>query len=271
MPFIRSFFWSGVLILILASVAYSAESANCKKILVTGNAEYPPLTWQDKTNPKKLIGFAVELLEIAFSEIGIEVDARYVGHWARAQHEVKLGNIDMLGGAYITEERKTYMDYVIPPFVMDPTVIFVKKENSFPFEKWEDLIGLAGGTPIGNSYGERFDKFAEEHLTIERIAKLSQAFKMLEFERSDYVIYGLYPGLAEAEVTGLEGKIEYLLNSVISEGLYFAFSKKSPCNCQEIKGHLAKKVKAFSEQKLPDKLIKKYLEIWKEQVKPVIK
>lgn len=265
----KRFFFSGVLILLFANVAFSAESDQCKKILVTGNAEYPPLTWQDKTNPKKLIGFAVELLEIAFNEIGIEVEARYVGPWARAQYEVKSGNIDMIGGAYITEERKTYMDYVLPPFVMDPTVIFVKKGKSFPFEKWEDLIGLSGVTPIGNSYGEKFDKFAEDHLTINRIAKLSLAFKMLEYERSNYLVYGLYPGLAEAEVTGLDDKIEYLTNSVISEGLYFTFSKKSPCNCQQIKDHLAKKIKEFSDQSLPDKLITKYLKVWKEQSKPI--
>ncbi len=225
------------------------------------------LTWQDKSNPKKLIGFAVELLEIAFNEIGILVDARYVGPWARAQSEVKHGNVDMLGGAYITDERQTYMDYIIPPFVMDPTVIFVKKGKSFHFEKWEDLIGLTGGSPIGNSYGEKFDSFAKKNLKIELVPKINQAFKKLVRERNDYVIYGMYPGLAEAEVTGFGNTIEYLSNSIISEGLYFTISKKSPCNSSKIKEHLTRKVKEFTEKKIPEKLIKKYLQIWREQSK----
>ncbi len=265
----KSIFWASVIIILLTGTAYSAESVQCKKIVISGNAEYPPLTWQDKSNPKKLIGFAVELLEIAFSDTEIEVDARYVGPWARAQNEVKQGNIDMLGGAYITEERQTYMDYIIPPFVMDPTVIFVKKGKPFHFEKWEDLIGLTGGTPLGNSYGEKFDSFAKKNLKIELVPKINQAFKKLARERNDYVIYGMYPGLAEAEATGFSDKIEHLSNSIISEGLYFTISKKSPCNSRDIKDHLSRKVKEFSEKKIPDKLIKKYLQIWREQSKPV--
>lgn len=43
---------------------YAADYGACQKILVTGNAEYPPLTWQDKQHPDKLTGFAVELLEM---------------------------------------------------------------------------------------------------------------------------------------------------------------------------------------------------------------
>ena len=140
-----------------------------------------------------------------------------------------------------------------------------QKLDQIKFEKWEDLIGLKGGTPIGNSYGEAFDKFEKEKLTIERVPKLVQAFEKLDVGRNRYVVYGLYPGLADAEVTGFKDKIDYLPNSIISEGLYFTISKKSPCNCQKIKDHLTKKVKAFSEQKLPEQLMDKYLKIWKEQ------
>jgi len=250
---------------LLAGIACADECGQCKKIIISGNAEYPPLTWQDKKNPDKITGFAVELLEMVCKDIGIAVEGKYAGPWARAQDNVKNGTVDMLGGAYITEERKTYMDYIIPPFVADPTVIFVKKGDEFKFEKWEDLIGLKGGAPIGNSYGERFDKFEKEKLTIERVPKLQQAFDKLEAGRNRYVVYGLYPGLAEAEVTGRRDKINYLPNSVISEGLYFTISKKSPCNCQKVKEHLTKKVKEFSDRKLPEQLMEKYLKIWKEQ------
>ncbi len=256
-----------IFMILLPVIANADECGQCKKIIISGNAEYPPLTWQDKKNPAKITGFAVELLEIACKDIGIAVEGKYVGPWARAQDNVKNGTVDMLGGAYVTEERKTYMDYIVPPFVMDPTVVFVKKGDEFKFEKWEDLIGLKGGTPIGNSYGELFDKFEKENLTMERVAKLEQAFDKLEAGRNKYVVYGLYPGLAEAEATERRDKISYLANSVISEGLYFTISKKSPCNCEKVKEHLTKKVKEFSDQKLPEQLMEKYLDIWKEQSK----
>lgn len=254
-----------VFMILLSGIAYADECDQCKKIIISGNAEYPPLTWQDKKNSEKITGFAIELLEIACKDIGIAVEGKYVGPWARAQDNVKNGAVDMLGGAYITEERKTYMDYIIPPFVMDPTVVFVKKGDQFKFDKWEDLIGMKGGAPIGNSYGELFDKFEKEKLTIERVPKLDQAFEKLVAGRNRYVVYGLYPGLAEAEVTGRREQIGYLANSIISEGLYFTISKKSPCNCEKVKEHLTKKVKEFSDQKLPEQLMEKYLEIWKEQ------
>ncbi|MBF0412356.1 MAG: transporter substrate-binding domain-containing protein [Desulfamplus sp.] len=260
----RNFFLASIMLL-LASIAYADECEPCKKIIVSGNFEYPPLTWQDKKNPDKIIGFAIELLEIACKDIGIEVEGKFVGPWARTQNEVKNGNVDMIGGMYITEERKKYMDYIIPPIIMDPTVVFVKKGDKFKFEIWEDLIGLSGGAPIGNSYGEEFDRFAKEKLSIERVSTLVQAFKKLESGRNRYLVYGLYPGLAGAEITGFRDKIDYLPNSVISEGLYFTISKKSPCNCQKIKEHLTKKVKEFSSQKLPEQLMEKYLKIWKEQ------
>jgi polar amino acid transport system substrate-binding protein len=253
---------------LLATMAVSAraqEGDPCKVVIVSGNAEYPPLTWRDKQHPDRITGFAIELLALAFKDLGITVEARYVGPWARAQDMVRQGEVDMLAGAYITEERKTYMDYITPPFIMDPTVVFVKKGDKLRFNTWDDLIGLKGGTPIGNSYGEKFDAFEKEHLDIERVPKLSQAFDKLEAGRNRYVIYGLYPALAEAEVTGRRGRITYLTNSVISEGLYFTFGQKSPCNTPRIKAHLESKVREFTRKKLPEQLMEKYLKLWKEQ------
>ena len=238
----------------------------CQKIIVSGNAEYPPLTWQDKDDEGKLTGFAVELLKMAFIDTQIEIRARYAGKWKRTQTEVKIGNVDILCGAYITEERKKYMDYIFPCFVMDPTVIFVKKGGNFKFKSWQDLKKLLGGAPIGNSYGESFDRYEKKHLLIERVPKVVQGFKKLVSGRNDYFIYGLYPGLAEAEVSNFSDKIDYLDNSVISEGLYFTISKKSPCNCDAVKRHLTKKIIEFKEKNIPETLMKKHLKIWREQV-----
>ncbi len=250
---------------LLSGMAWAGDCDSCKVITVTGNAEYPPLTWRDKRDPTRITGFAIELLEIAFKDLGIKVESRYVGPWARAQANVRGGLVDMLAGAYITEERKTYMDYITPPFIQDSTVIFVKKGREFRFESWDDLMGLRGGAPIGNSYGEAFDRFEKEKLNIERVPLLDQAFDKLQAGRNHYVVYGLYPGLAEAEVSGRREWLTYLPNSVISEGLYFTISKKSPCNCPMIREHLARKVKEMAAQKLPEQLLEKYLRIWKEQ------
>jgi polar amino acid transport system substrate-binding protein len=243
----------------------SVGSAECEKIVATGNAEYPPILWRDKANPGKLIGVSVELLERAFGELGITVEAKDVGSWARAQQDARKGKTDILAGAFITEERKTYMDYIIPPFMTVPSVIWVMKGQTFPFENWDSLIGLKGGTLINNSFGEKFDTFAKEKLTIEGVPRIEQAFKKMEAGRNRYVVYELYQGLAIAEITGFKDKIEYLPNPVSEEGLYFTFSKKSPCNQDKLKEHLTQKVKAYLEQKTTSTLLEKYLKIWKQQ------
>lgn len=251
--------------ILFTGMAHAQGLGPCKTITVTGNAEYPPLTWQDKRDPGRMTGFAVELLELALKDLGIQVVGKYVGPWARAQANVKSGQVDMLVGAYITEERKAYMDYIVPPFIMDPTVIFVRKGDSFKFETWNDLVGLRGGAPIGNSYGEAFDRFEQARLTIERVPRIDQAFDKLLTGRNRYVVYGLYPGLAEAESSGRREQLSYLSNSVISEGLYFTFSKKSPCNTPQLREYLAKKVREMVGRKLPEQLMEKYLKVWKEQ------
>ncbi|GBC59392.1 amino acid ABC transporter substrate-binding pro tein [Desulfonema ishimotonii] len=255
----------GMFIVLFSSMACGAD---CVRITATGNAEYPPILWRDKAEPQKLVGVSIELLQQAFGDLGITVEGKYVGNWARAQSTARDGSVDMLAGAFITEERKTYMDYVTPPFMMTPSVIFVMKGQAFPFSSWEDLVGLKGGTLINNSFGEKFDRFAAEKLSIEGVASIEQAFRKMAAGRNRYVVYERYQGLAISEVTGFRDKIEYLPNSVINEGLYFTFSKKSTCNTPDLRAHLARKVRKFTEQKLPDVLVGKYLKIWKAQHSP---
>lgn len=249
-----------ILVFLFVNMAYSSEN---EIITVTANGEFPPISWQDKDNPKKITGVSIELLEMAFREKGISVEAKYVGPWKRAQLNVQNGEIDMLAAPYINEERQVYFDYIFPAFMEDPVVIFVKKGQIFPFEKWEDLIGMTGGTPLGNSYGEKFDKFAKEKLTIEWVSSVELVFRKLEYGRNRYLVYGLYSGLAEAQRTGFENKIEYLPNDVSTEGMYMAFSKKSPF--KKYIPFLGQKMKEYKESKIPEKLVEKYLKIWKEQ------
>jgi len=250
----------GTLIIFLsANLAYSEE---CKKIVVSGDPEYPPFTWKDKNN-NKLWGTFVELLEKAFSELNLPVEAKYVGNWARAQLNARRGAIDILAGPIYTEERAVYMDYVFPEFSIEPKAVFVMKSKAFPFEKWEDLIGMSGGGPLGFSYGDKFDAFAKEKLYLLKVSKTRQLFKMLELDRLNYVILGLYSGLIEAKKIGFAEKVEYLPKYLSSDKLFVAFSKKSPC--KKYLGFLSQKSKEYRNLKTHEKLVPKYLTLWNNQ------
>jgi polar amino acid transport system substrate-binding protein len=135
----------------------------------------------------------------------------------------------MIFGIYYNDERATYLDYVQPAFVFDPVVVFVNKDKKFPFTGQDDLIGKKGVTNQGESYGNDFDAFIKDKLTVARADGIDDAFKVLMAGDADYLIAGYYPGLAEAAKAGLKDDVVPLEPALLSAEMFVAFSKKSPC------------------------------------------
>ena len=239
----------------------------CHSILVTGNAEYPPILWRDIDAPGKLTGVAVELLELALMDTGIKVEAVDRGGWARAQQDAKRGDIDMLAGAFITQERQGYMDYIMPQFTNVPSVVWVAKGKEFDYQQWQDLKGKRGGTLINNSFGQDFDQYAKQNLEIRNSASAERSFSMLLAGRFDYTLYELYQGLTILESSGLKNHVTHLETPISVEGLYFTFSKKSGCNTKELRSFLNGRVTQLTEFKTFERLFDKYMAKWVIQQK----
>lgn len=254
-----------LLFLVIIAILFegSSHATDCRKVIITSDPDYPPISWRNPENPETIIGVAIELAIMAFKEIGIKAESKYVGPWERVQHNAESGKVDMISGIYLNEKRKSYLDYVYPACMPDPSVIFVMKGQSFSFEKWEDLMGLTGGIRIGDSFGEAFDKFEKEKLKIERVKSFNILFKKLQHRRNRYFVYGLYPGLAYAEELGVRDNLEYLAKPVTDEYIYMAFSKKSLCKTYQV--IIGKKIAKYIDDGVPEKLVKKYLKIWKKQ------
>ena len=81
-----------------------------KTISVTGHPDYVPMIWASKDN-KEIRGLVVELVEMAFAELGVTVKRFNSGTWGRAQEEVKVGRIDMLLPPYKTKDRELIFEY----------------------------------------------------------------------------------------------------------------------------------------------------------------
>ena len=81
----------------------------------------------------------------------------------------------------------------------------------------------------GESFGTTFDAFLKDKLTVTRVAGLQAAFDALMSGDADYVIAGFYPATAELAQLGLDEQIQPLEPELVSEELFVAFSKKSPC------------------------------------------
>ncbi|GGI95675.1 substrate-binding periplasmic protein [Halopseudomonas pertucinogena] len=253
----------------LTHVSVSAAGGACERVVVTGNADYPPLLWASPDDPTRLTGAAVELLEEALKPAGIHVDALHVGSWEQAQQEVHSGRVDMLAGSFLTPERLAEVDYIHPPFMEMPSVIFVRRGEAFAYSGWDDLRGRQGVSLATSSFGAAFDTFADDHLQISTAGSIDQAFDQLLEGRADYLIHQRHQGLALAAQRNVLDQLDILEGSLINEQLYYTLSHHSACNSPLLRGALAQGMYRMVRQGEPRRLLEKYRDIWASQFAPV--
>ena len=213
-----------VALTLTGNAAFAADE--CTKITATGHRYYPVIAYRDGD---KIVGAAPTLVETIAKQINVPLESKYMGTWEEAQDAARDGKADMIFGLYYNDERATYLDYVQPAFTFDDVAIFVLKGKEFPFTDKNDLIGKKGVTNQGESFGNEFDAFMKEKLNVARANGIDGAFKDLLDGKADYLIAGYYPGLAEAAREGVEDKVGPLKQALLSQEMFVAFSKKSPC------------------------------------------
>ena len=232
----------------------------CNTLVVSGNPEYPPLLWRPADDPSTLTGAVPALLQEIVEPLGITVQVRDLGSWARVLHQARTGELDLVAGAFVTDERQAFLDYVMPPITWKPTNIWVARGREFNYRYWSDLRGKRGATLINNSFGQDFDAFADEHLTIEGIRTIEQSFRMAKLGRVDYVLYEHLQGHAKLAKLGLEDEFVDLLPPISSEALHFAFPKNSVCNTEALREVFAKRVAEVTAERRIDRLAEEYTE-----------
>lgn len=215
------------------SVAAQAEPA-CTSLVVTGHPANPPVTW---ASGGSIVGAGPELVASIAKELGIgTVVAKDFGSWERALRAARTGQADVIAGLYKNEKRTRYLDYVDPPFMVDPVVVAVRQGEGFAFKKWQDLKGRRGVATAGESRGDRFDAFMKSELTVFREPAVDRAFAALLNVEADYLIVGLYQGRDEARRLGVAAKVEFLPIELETSNVYVAFSKKSKCDGALLRG-----------------------------------
>ena len=221
------------------AIGEEAQPTSCKSLTATGNSEYPPFLWRDTSTSTELYGVNRLIIDELSRRIDIPIKLIHVGPWSRAQGEVKSGRVDLIAGAFYTNERADYMDYFTPVMLHTTSVVWQRKDKPFPFSKKEDLVGKWGVTVINNSFGQEFDQYAQHNLNILAVASLSQALRMLAADRVDYVLYEKNPAYAYATMLGLSDSVVPVSPYISREGLYLTMSKKSPCNLDSVKYKIA--------------------------------
>lgn len=242
--------------------AQATPDPSCNTLVVSGNPEYPPLLWRDEQRPGSLIGAVPALLREITEPFGVNVEVRDIGSWARVQRMARQGDIDMVAGAFITSERIGYMDYLLPPITHLPTAVWVRKDNEFVYRHWPDLLGKRGSTLINNSFGQNFDRYAEQNLRIEAVRSIEQSFQMALVDRVDYVLYEVLQGEVKLEYLGIADEFVPLQTPVSREGLFFTFSKASPCNSFELRERIAERLYELVGSGRMDELVRQYKAIY---------
>lgn len=246
-----------------AQPALAAEPAlTCRQLVASGNPEYPPYLWRDPHDENRLIGANAELMDMLSKEIGIPIVVKYVGPWGRVQELTRVGNVDLIAGAFLTMPRLEYMDYAYPPIGLTRSVILTLPDSKLNARTWSDLMGRTGLTVVNNSFGEAFDRYAEKHLRIEKTGSLEGAIKMLIAKRTDYLLYEDVPARAIAARLGVTGLKESSV-AISNEDLYLTISYRSACNTGELRGRIAQAMYKFAKEKVMQKLIDKAIEDWR--------
>lgn len=259
--------WVPVLLGLLCCGAAAAPAAGvCTHMVATGNPEYPPYLWRDPNDNTRLIGANADFIQLIAKELGISIEMKYVGSWARVQEEIKLGHDDLIAGAFLTLPRLDYMDYIYPAFRETRSVIWTRSDARLHYRLWPDLRGLTGVTVINNSFGEDFDRYAKASLKIDTVPSIEQALKMLQLSRVDYLIYEEAPGLAYIARMNLSG-LKQMPVPISNESLYLTLSHASPCNTGAMRGLLAQAVYKLTKQNVMDGLVRKNIQLWRLQSK----
>ena len=249
--------------LALAVPGAHADTPPCGKMIASGNPEYPPLLWRPRDDPEHLIGAIPALLREMLAPLGVKVESRYMGSWARVLRLTRTGEIDMVAGAFSAPGRVQHMDYVLPPIIHLRSSVWVPTGRSFPYQHWQDLKDMTGSTLIGNSFGEEFDRYARAHLTLEHVRSINQSFLMALAGRVDYVLYEQLQGQVKLTREGWKEDFEALLNPVSEEDLFLTLSRQSPCNTSDFRAQVSNRLQVMMDtgrvQELVDEYTRRYV------------
>lgn len=256
-----------LLLVVFALAIFSAApaaSAPCHRLVASGNPEYPPYLWRNPADENRLIGANAAFMERLSAKIGVPIEVRYVGSWARVQEEMKAGRIDLIAGAFLTLPRLEYMDYFTATIATTRSVVVTRADSKLKYQAWPDLAPFKGLTVVNNSFGEAFDRYAAENLKVEGVTRLENALQMLAGKRGDYLIYEDAPVRAFAARAGITGLVE-APEAISNESLYLTFSHLSPCNDGALRGKIAQALQELAQEGAMDLLLADAIEQWRTQ------
>ena len=212
----------------LAATSARADgiAKSCETIVYSANPQYPPYHW---LADGRLEGASVELLGKLRPD-GVKLEPA-VYPWKRVLLMAEHGEIDLVLSLRRTPERSAFLAFTEGPSFPNPIVVFARADLKFPYQQWSDLKGKRGLISLGDKFGGGFDEYWPKELMIHESGTMDENFQRLKDGQIDYFITSQFAGAAHLNSPkGRAGRpITHLLPPISDEGVYFGFSKKSPC------------------------------------------
>jgi len=254
-------FWF-ILVIWLGLSSGTAFAQGCPKLILTGPPGSAPSSW---TMDGKLVGAAVEYAEAISRAAGVkQVEFRAFPNWSETLQAVYRGDVDVIFSANWSEERERYLDYIRPYMSSQFLNIVVRRGETFPLNKLEDLESHSGAAPAGDGYGDgNFGAFVKSKLKLQKVLNTSQALDLLLEKKVDYV-FGYEDAIFNQITSRSLGTSLQVLNTypTRAEG-FLAFSKRSLCG-SDIRKKFSEQVALANANHTFRGLMVKYREIFNE-------
>lgn len=215
-------------IVLISLIAGPAWAQTCDSVSVSGPVGDVPGSW---VLDGKLTGAAVELAQTTLKAAGVK-NIKFVTYksWAEVLAAARSGELDMIISAGWSVERSRYLSFVYPAYGYQFLYVMVRKGETFPITKYEDLKGRKGITGASITFGDSaFGLFVESQLELARAPNIGESFKRLFNREVDYILAYADAARAEVYVRDLGDKVQVLSTYPFRIDTFFAFSKRSKC------------------------------------------
>ena len=237
------------------------QATKCTEVVATAHPDYPPYHWYDG---KQMRGASIDINRKIFAELGVPFTVTYAGPWKRVLHAAELGQVDFVMALKKTQARQVFLNFTENPIFPNPFAVFVNRNHHFAFEEWQDLQDRRGGKNAGDRYGEAFDQFLADNLTVEEAATPEINFKKLLAGRIEYFIHSRFSGAAYLQAYPEDGSIVILDKNINDGQIHSGFSRQS--SCSQLLPYINKRYKELMEDGSALQFLEDNLLLWQQSV-----
>lgn len=208
------------------SGAFFGAHAQCARLVLAADPDYPPLHWYDGST---MHGASITIAKRVLDDLKIPYEVRYLGPFPRVMAAAERGDIDMVATLKKTPEREAFLLYPKTAAFMNPVAVFAARERPIKYNNRSDLIGLRGGITRSNVFGDGFDEYMKQNLSIEAANSPANNFSKLDADRLDYFITGYYTGMAHLLKRGDEDRFVAMSPYLVETPNYIVLTRKGQC------------------------------------------